>query len=500
MKVGLLSPMPGFHKELFDIVDIFIPQVDRRDGSLEGADLRVIISQSEENSVRRCQAELSGALNITSRNETTITGNALLVRRLHKRQLKTVLFDALTKATGKQPPWGSLTGIRPARLVLDAMGEGLPLDEAASLIQNTFQITDAKISLLNDIIRVQQGLPQLSDKQIACYIGIPFCSSRCRYCSFISTVAGKGSLLTDYVQALKQEIAGTIALMKDKGLTARSVYLGGGTPTVLDEDLLAQVLEAARPLFQQADEVTVEAGRPDSITKEKLQLIHAAGVHRISINPQTMHDKTLELVGRRHSVQQTLDAYQLAREVGINNINMDLIAGLPGESLAMFDHTLNEVLKLEPEAVTVHTLSVKRSSDMHRFGDALPEGRVAEDMVVLAREAVSAQGMQPYYIYRQKHMTGNLENVGYALPGKACLYNIDMMEDKATVMAMGAGAISKYIHSGGKHILRAPNVKDAAHYMERVDEMLDRKKALFEGKGRGVKPQQDLDEELQDLD
>ena len=492
--------MPGFHKELFDIVDLFAGAVERLAETDASADLVIDITESAADGVRACTAALSGHWQAKASREQAISQDALLNKRLHKRQLKLALFDALARASGVRPPWGALTGIRPTRLILDAMGEGLPLALAAAQVRDIFRISDEKTSLLTEIITVQQGLLQAGEKDIACYIGIPFCASRCRYCSFISREAGDGKLLGLYVSALIGEIEGTIALMRARGLKARSVYIGGGTPTVLDEAQLTRVLEAARPMFSQALEVTVEAGRPDTITPGKLRAIAHSGARRVSVNPQSAHDKTLELVGRAHTWAQTVEAFRIAREAGFTHINMDVIAGLPGEDLKMFRQTLNRVLDLRPEALTVHTLSIKRSSDMRRYGDSLAPGNEVERMVALVREQAREQGLEPYYIYRQKHMAGNLENVGYAKPGFACLYNLDMMEDQTTVLAMGAGAVSKLVYHGRKRILRAPNVKDIEHYIARAEEMLERKHALFEGVGKGVRAPMEEEESMDDVD
>ena len=487
MKVNLLSPEPGYQNELFDIVEIFLGPVEKTDDSNGPADLNIQMKEHTEGILRVCAVRLSGLYTAECVDKTAMAKSALEGKRLHKRQQKLVLYDALVHSTGQRPPWGALTGIRPTRLVYDAMNDGTSLNDAIKKVRDTFHLTQEKAALLFEIIKVQQCLKPADDNEIACYIGIPFCAGRCRYCSFLSREAGNGSLLPEYTQALIREIRGTIALMDSRGLRARSVYIGGGTPTVLSETLLEQVLVAASPIFAKADEVTVEAGRPDTITPGKLRVIKDSGVQRISVNPQTMHDRTLELVGRRHTAQQTVTAFYMARAAGFSHINMDLIAGLPGESLPMFDATLRQVLSMQPESITVHTLSVKRSSDMYRYGDKLPEGGEVEKMVSLAYGQLGLHHYQPYYLYRQKHMAGNLENVGYAKKGYACLYNIDMMEDQTTVLAMGAGAVSKLVWPERKRVLRAVNVKDAEHYIARVDEMLQRKNALFEGIGKGVK-------------
>ncbi len=486
MKVYLSAPVKGYLPELFDVLNLFFGSVEKTEQA-DQADLTVSITEETRADIRQTTVRLTGAYHAQVSSKEALLSDPLEEKRLHKRQQKLGLFHALLQATDIKPPWGALTGIRPTRLVFDAMKEGICLPDAVKRIQEIFYVSDEKASLLLEIVGVQSNLPRIKPDEIACYIGIPFCRTRCSYCSFLSREVGDGRLLPDYVNALIREIEGTIQLMKDRGLTARSVYVGGGTPTVLPEDLLRKVLTAAHPLFNQAAEVTVEAGRPDSITQGKLQVIRSAGVQRISVNPQTMHDITLSKIGRQHTSAQTLEAFMLARQLGFSDINMDLIAGLPGEDVGMFAASLNQVLCMDPEAITVHTLSIKRSSALYRDGvRQAEEGQVGE-MVGLAREKTALKGYQPYYLYRQKHMAGNQENVGYAKPGFACLYNIDMMEDQTTVLAVGAGAVSKWVSPGRERVLRSPNVKDIHHYLTRVEDMMNAKKALFEGIGKGVK-------------
>lgn len=485
MTFGLSGPVPGFFKELADVLRIFFP--DARE-TAEGADLRVDIAEEGIGKERRSRVTLSGCLAGSHAIKSEISADPLVEKRLHKRQQKLALYFALKAATGQTPPWGSLTGIRPTRLLYAQMAEGLPIGDAARQVAGIFDLSDEKAELLADVVRSQQALPQASERDMGIYIGIPFCETRCRYCSFISSQVGDGKLLPIYVDALIQETRAVCQMVEEQGLVVRSVYVGGGTPTALPADLLDRVLLAAAPLIQKAGEVTVEAGRPDSITAEKLRVISDHGATRISINPQTMHDGTLLAIGRRHTRAQAEAAYAQAREMGFGNINMDLIAGLPGEDGAMFEETLDWAGNIAPESLTVHTLSLKRSSDMYRYGDAVPQEAAVETMVRRAREAAREMGMNPYYLYRQKHMAGNLENVGYAKPGHECLYNMDMMEDTGSVLALGAGGISKRVFEGGARILRAPNVRNPEEYIARVDEMIARKEALMQGSGKGIKP------------
>lgn len=485
MTFGLAGPVPGFFKELADVVRIFFP--DARE-LREGGELQVAITEEASGSARQCLAQISGVFQASFRQAGERHPDPLVEKRLHKRQQKLAVYFALKAATGLIPPWGSLTGIRPTRLVYAEMERGISAGDAAARVMETFDLSPEKARLLADVVETQLGLRMAGERDMDIYIGIPFCETRCRYCSFISSRVGDGRLLPAYVEALAAEIRAACRMVAEQGFQVCAVYVGGGTPTALPARLLEEVLAAARPLMAGACEVTVEAGRPDSITEEKLRVISAHGATRISINPQTMHDETLRLIGRHHTRSQTETAYDLARGLGFQNINMDLIAGLPGEDAAMFARTLAWAGEIAPESLTVHTLSLKRSSDMYRCGESTPREPAAADMVRLAREAARGMGMRPYYLYRQKHMAGNLENVGYALPGRECLYNMDMMEDTGSVLALGAGGISKRVYENGACILRAPNVKDPEHYIARVDEMIKRKEELLAGTGKGIKP------------
>ncbi|MDD4080715.1 MAG: coproporphyrinogen dehydrogenase HemZ [Eubacteriales bacterium] len=484
MTFAVKGPFPGFFKELADVVRIFFPEAREVP---EGGGLEVVITESVRGRTRLSEARLQGLLSGSHSLEGETHPDPLVEKRLHKRQQKLAVYFALKEATGMSPPWGSLTGIRPARLVYAEMENGLSLDAAARRVRETFDLSPEKAALLLDVVSTQQAVKQPEERDAGIYIGIPFCETRCRYCSFISCQVGDGRILPGYVRALVREMAAVIRLVKDHGLRVRSVYVGGGTPTALPQDLLDDVLVAADPLIRNAGEVTVEAGRPDSITGEKLRIIADHGATRISINPQTMHDQTLQLIGRAHTRTQTEAAYQLARSLGFGHINMDLIAGLPGEDLVMFEQTLVWAQSIAPESLTVHTLSLKRASDMYRFGEQIPREKDVDAMVRLARETARDMGLNPYYLYRQKHMAGNLENVGYAKPGHECLYNMDMMEDTGSVLALGAGGISKRVYENGARILRAPNVKDPQHYISRIEEMIGRKEALLNGQGKGIR-------------
>ena len=480
-----------FHKELTDMVDVFFP------GRLYGEEPDLLVKHSEAlaGTTRACTVTVSGAYAGQYILKEAIYQDPVVDKRVRKRQAKLALYHALKQATGKHPPWGALTGIRPTRLVYEALAEGLTLNAACARMMDLFDVRPENAGLLVDIVATQRQLPSADPKEVDVYVGIPFCPSRCRYCSFISMQVGKGTMLEPYTDALVKEIAGTVEMMHGLGLKPRAFYMGGGTPTALTAEQLKRVLAAAAPLMAGAKERTVEAGRPDSFTQEKLAVIRAAGVERISVNPQTSFDDTLHTIGRHHTKQQTERAFQLARQAGFTCINMDLIAGLPGEDTTMFESTLDWVQSLRPENLTVHTLCVKRSSDMHRLMDSLPPDDMVAYMVQLGRATADSMGMRPYYLYRQKHMAGNQANVGYALPGTECLYNVDTMEDTVSILAMGAGAISKRVTPGRHMVYRAPNVKDVGHYIARVDDMLARKQAIWDKRASGSAASPRLEDE-----
>ena len=416
------------------------------------------------------------------------------IRELHRKRAarrlcKQVLYDLCKKITGIQPPWGSLTGVRPTHLMLEALDEGLTPEEAVRRLTEDFDVTREKAELLAQIAGVQQGLPRPGDEWMDVYIGIPFCTTRCAYCSFSSGEIGNGKLVLPYLDALERELRAGAAVLAESGRKLRAVYVGGGTPTALPEDAFRRLMDAMMSAFPGGMEYTVEAGRPDTLTRGKLQAIREAGVRRISINPQTMNDRTLREIGRAHTARQVREAYALAREEEIPHINMDVIAGLPGEDKRDFSRTMEEAVRLAPESLTVHTLAIKRSSPWGERqtaarqgrGEAapLPSGETAAEMVRMGRNTAERMGMRPYYLYKQKYMAGNLENTGYALPGHECIYNVDIMEETSHILAMGAGGISKRIYPEEGHIGRAPNVSHIETYIARLDEMIRRKKELF---------------------
>ena len=476
--VSIETPTPQFANDLADVVRIFWGDAAFRVNE-PGGDVLIRHTETVQNGVRLCRMEMTGTYSGVMEKSREVNNDALLEKRFHKRLIKQALYDIMKQVTGRTPPWGSLTGIRPTRLLYEGMSRGLTLDQAREEAREIFDILPEKAELLSQIVSVQMGMGEPGSQDVDLYVGIPFCVSRCAYCSFLSGEVGKGKQLPPYVDALEKEIAGTLALLREKSLKPRAFYMGGGTPTSLSAKLLDRVLSAAQPFIDRAKEVTVEAGRPDTIDEDKLLVIRDHGATRISVNPQTMHDETLVRIGRKHTTAQTEAAYALARRIGFHHINMDLIAGLPGENLEMFLQTLKWSRALAPESLTVHTLSIKRSSLLHLWEAELPDGNMVVAMVDAGRVEAEKRGMRPYYLYRQKHMAGNLENVGYALPGHECLYNVDMMEETGHVLAVGAGAISKRVNPAIGRIERAPNVSEIQHYIDRTDEMLKRKKKLW---------------------
>lgn len=400
-------------------------------------------------------------------------------KRAARRLCKQTLYQLCRETTGMHPPWGSSTGVRPTHLIYEALDSGSTMAEAMRYVEEVFDVTPEKARLLAEVAGVQRALPAPADRFVDVYIGIPFCTTRCAYCSFSSGELGNGKLVEPYLTALFREMEACASLIGETGRTLRAVYVGGGTPTSLNEAQLPRLLEQMMRLFPNACEYTVEAGRPDTITPAKLAAIRSAGVSRISINPQTMNDRTLAVIGRGHTAAQVEEAYAMARAAGIAHINMDVIAGLPGENLEDFARTMDAARRLHPESLTVHTLAIKRSSRMSLEHHPLPDGETAAQMVRMGADTAHAMGMQAYYLYRQKYMAGNQENVGYALPGHACQYNVDIMEETSHILAMGAGGIAKRVYPEEGHIGRAPNVYNIEQYIARVDEMIARKRELF---------------------
>lgn len=402
-------------------------------------------------------------------------------RKVRKNKLKQVLYKLLSQATGQTLPWGNLTGIRPTKIAMGLIESGMSNAQAAEYMRNTYFTSNEKTALAITIANRERELLKDIDYEngYSLYVGIPFCPSICLYCSFSSSPLERWRGQVDaYLDALLKELDFIAEAMRDKVLD--TIYIGGGTPTTLEPYQIRRLLSHISEKFpvEQVKEYTVEAGRPDSITREKLQALREFPVTRISVNPQTMNQATLDLIGRKHTVEDTRHAFALARECGFDNINMDLIVGLPGEQKEDVQRTLEEIKKLDPDSLTVHSLAVKRAARLNMFKDQYQEmGFINnQEIMNLAMEYAHDCQMGPYYLYRQKNMCGNLENIGYAKVDKAGIYNILIMEEKQSILAAGAGASTKFVFQNGERIERAENVKDVANYISRIDEMIERKR------------------------
>ncbi len=388
-------------------------------------------------------------------------------KRYIKRFAKLALYNAMSDYLGQNLPWGALTGIRPVKF---AYGEG---ERWRKEMGDVMRVSPKKLDMVAAIMEQQKPFTDIAENSCDLFIGIPFCPSRCLYCSFMSSEIGKCDNANEYVDALVKEINASKPLIGN----LRSVYIGGGTPISLPISQLSRILETVGDVNC---EYTVEAGRPDCITDDVLKLLSDHGVTRICVNPQTFKDDTLELLGRKHTVKEIYDKYYLARKYSFD-INMDLIAGLPEESFDDFKNSINAAIDLSPENLTVHTLSLKAGSRLKEMVDRLPEGQI-DKMIDYSYDRLTESGYFPYYMYRQKYMAGNLENTGYTKAGKACVYNVDVMEEIADNLACGANAVSKKLFSGGERIERYGAPKDISTYISKIDKVIEEKNKLFSSK------------------
>lgn len=402
-----------------------------------------------------------------------------------KSELSVLFYSVLSRLLGIEYPWGILYGVRPARF-LHSLTDRLGADAARSIFKNQYLVTDEKINLTSSVMESENKIIALSKPEsFSLYVSIPFCPTRCSYCSFVShSIENTHRLINDYVKLLVDEIRETAGYAKALGLRLESVYFGGGTPTTLSAEQLALLFNTIEECFDLSTvrEYTVEAGRPDTITKDKLLALKNAGVTRISINPQTFNDEVREYIGRHHTSKQTLEALETARSVGFDNINMDFIAGLPTESEQSFCDSIDKAISLGVPSITVHTLSLKTGAYMATRDRAfdLTDKILAKKMVDYAGKALYAAGYKPYYMYRQGKSLGNLENVGWCKEGADCLYNVFMMDETHSVFAVGAGAVIKLKNCNSGKIERIYNYKYPYEYIDRFDEILNRKKKIKE--------------------
>ena len=446
--------------ELTELAKMFV--------SSESLDIDVLSAESRE-----CAADF------------TVPSAAEMDRNVQKR----ALYTFLAEKTGKQLDWGTLTGVRPVKLFAQIAakhaenGSGCSdtktLTAAEGTLQQEYLVSPEKTALLRHTYEVQQRAGRDRDHHaVGIYVGIPFCPTRCLYCSFTSNRFTEKAA-AEYLKALYKEIDAVRSIMDDRGLYAESIYIGGGTPTSLTEEMFAEMTGRVSDAFlrPKTAEYTVECGRPDTITASKLKSLKSAGAGRISINPQTMKEATLKLIGRQHSPEQIEEAFALARTCGIDCINMDLIAGLPEETEADFAMTMDRIIAMGPENITVHTLAVKKGSRLIEADKdySYRQAETVRSMLKTGSTKLAEAGYEPYYLYRQKHMAGNFENVGYCRKGTASLYNIRIMDEDQSIIALGAGGISKVYYPEENRLERVPNVSNYEIYIERIDEMIERK-------------------------
>ncbi|MBQ8994182.1 MAG: coproporphyrinogen dehydrogenase HemZ [Oscillospiraceae bacterium] len=401
-----------------------------------------------------------------------------------EHELSVLLFECLSEVTGKRPPFGIMTGVRPAKYTANLISSGMSPEEAERYLQEHALVSEKKARLVR--MTAQAGMKlgeKVRDRGYSLYVSIPFCPSRCSYCSFVSKSTEKErKLITPYLDALCREMEFTSELVHSLDLKLQTVYIGGGTPTVLNAEELKRVTDAIRDNFEWPldNEYSVEAGRPDTITMEKFHVLKDAGVTRISINPQTGNDDVLRRVGRRHTAADIEACYRMAREAGFDNINADFIAGLPGDDLESFKRSMTWALEvLKPENITVHALTLKRASRLREGQDEIfsPD---ASAMVDHAEEVLTEADYRPYYCYRQKGTVDSLENTGYAKPGTECLYNLFIMDEVQSIIACGAGAVTKVLDPKKNLIERVFDLKYPQEYLDRFDEMLERKGMIKE--------------------
>ena len=404
------------------------------------------------------------------------------IKKVTKETIKRSKYNVLMKKFNSYVPWGILTGIRPVKIVHNLLDQNLSDEDIREDLKTNYLISDEKIDLALSIAkRERKFIYPIDENKISLYVSIPFCPTRCYYCSFPANPLKQfGHLKKSYLEKLIIEIKGLAKLLEETNKEIETLYIGGGTPTTLDAEEMDILIKA---LFKELDlskikEFTVEAGRPDTINREVLECLKRNNVTRISINPQTMNQETLDKIGRGHTVEEIVEAFNLAREIGFDNINMDLILGLEGENVEMVRNTLEEIKKLDPESLTVHTLAIKRASKLKEKMDeyVLTQYEEMVKMIDLSMEFAKDMNLNPYYMYRQKQMLGNLENIGYAKEGYECIYNMQIMEEKQSNYAIGAGSISKFVYVDEDRIERVENVKNVEQYIDRVEEMIERKK------------------------
>ncbi|GMQ59019.1 coproporphyrinogen III oxidase [Vallitalea sediminicola] len=465
-----------FHDEKYEIVE---------EVTADGVTIETIICEDYFKAIYYKNGKIIETSSFDKNYIKDLPSESLEKRKQSKKLLKILLYNVASKITGIKQPWGILTGIRPTKIVFDLIEKyGHEEEKVRYYLEDYYKISPLKVDLMMEIARNEiKILKTNEDNEINIYLGIPFCPTRCLYCSFTSYPIDKWiSHVMDYLHALDKEMQ-YVSKELLIGKKVKTIYVGGGTPTSLNAQQLEVFMRMINKHFnvESLEEFTVEAGRPDTINTEKLNALKEYGVTRISINPQTMNDKTLEIIGRRHTVRDIYSAYSKARKAGFDNINMDLILGLPGETFLDVKQTMEQIKKLNPESLTVHTMAVKRASRLKETLDKydLSSDKTIREMIDMVYHESKSIGLNPYYMYRQKNMVGNYENVGYCSIGNECIYNIEIMEEAQSIIALGAGAASKVVYKHENRIERIENVKNVEQYINRIDEMIDRKRKFF---------------------
>ena len=428
-----------------------------------------VLSERDGVAAVRAETRLAGATRVSERQAPVDGLDALSRKRALTELVKMTIYESVIPALPQAPVWGALTGVRPAKLARGLIERGMSRGEAAQHLRGHFFVSPARAALAIRAAATAIELDRrIGPRDISLYVGIPFCPSRCYYCSFVSsTTAQSGHLIEPYLDALCQEIGETAALVREAGKRVQSVYIGGGTPTTLSEAQLARLLDTLARSFDFSGlcEYTVEAGRPDTITRGKLEALRKAGVGRVSINPQSMDDRVLAQIGRKHTADDVLRAFAQAREAGFAAVNMDVIAGLSGDTADSFARTVDRLAGLAPENITVHTLAIKRGADLTDKAAAASQRQTVSAMLDGAADALQTAGYGPYYLYRQKFTAGGFENVGWCKPEAECFYNVAMMEELQTILSLGAGGVSKRVDRDTGWIERANNPKYPLAYI-----------------------------------
>lgn len=488
MKIYIINNT--FHYEMENLTRVFFPnekiEIIRADLSdktiFEAPAVKTLITNKENDKLIEVEVIFDNYQNQASQKVAYIE-NDEDYKNEQERVMAVCLYKLLADYTKINPPWGILTGVRPIKL-FRRLSEKFGTEYTKKYFKEKFLVTDEKIALAEETEKNELPIIKMSSKNsYSLYISIPFCPSRCSYCSFISQATLKAKkLIEPYVDLLCKEIEYTASIIKGQNLKLETVYIGGGTPTTLNTEQMDKLLKTINTSFpmEQCKEFTVEAGRPDTITEDKLKVIFANGADRISINPQTMNDKVLEAIGRKHTAQQTIDAFNLARKVGFNHINMDLIVGLPEDTFESFKNTLDIITGLNPESITVHTLSMKRSSNLTIQGVQIikKDAETAAQMHSYCKNLLEEKGFRPYYLYRQSRMVGNLENIGYAKKGNDGLYNVYIMDETHSILGCGAGAVTKLKNQEEGKLNRVFNYKYPDWYVNDFQEMIKRKNEI----------------------